>query len=140
MSAFLKEALQSLQSSSSYMRLPSTDGIQSRTSSLHLRNPKAILIFFILVFFLFWRNIITDVCSHFVHRIPSAPIDTNPIKNNTLGVGRLNPLSYCAGLILRIVSRTLRTIATRTRRQKSPTPRRRQCYKSYADCSRCCKR
>lgn len=139
MSAYLKDALQSLHSSSSYLRLPSTDGIQSRTSSLHPRNPKALLIFLILVFFLFWRNIITDVCSHLIHRIPSASIKTNPIKNNTLGVRLPCSSSYRAGLILRIVSRTLRTLASRTRRSKSPSPGCRQCYKSYIDRSRCCK-
>lgn len=93
MSSYLKDAIQSLQSSSSYLRLPSTDGIQSRTSSLHPRNPKALLIVLILVFFLSWRNIITDVCSHFIHRIPSVPVETNPIKNSTLGVRVPIPLS-----------------------------------------------
>ena len=98
MSSYLKGAvagvpgrLQSLHSSS-YLQLPrniqfpSTAGLQTKTSNLHARNPKAFIIFLILVFLLFWRNIITDVCSHFIQRVPTAPVETNPIKNSTLGV------------------------------------------------------
>ena len=95
MSSYFKEAiagvpghLQSFQSSS-YMRLPqfpSTANLQSKTSSLHARNPKALIIFLILVFILFWRNIIADVCSHYIQRAPAEPVDNNPIRNSTLGV------------------------------------------------------
>ena len=91
MSSYFKEAMAGVQSSS-YLRLPqnvqfpSTAGLQSKTSSLHARNPKALIIFLVLVFFLFWRNIITDVCSHFIQRAPAEAVETNPIRNRTLGV------------------------------------------------------
>lgn len=124
MSAYLKGAvasvpghLRSLQPSS-YLKLPqlpSTTGLQNKTNSLHSRNPKALIIFLVLVFFLFWRNIIFDVCSHFVHRIPSTPVETNPIKNDTLGVGRLIALFTFALLMKKCSSK--RSLSYRYQRE-----------------------
>ena len=107
MSAYLKETLasmpQRLQSLQSiqvgpYFRnihlpqlpqniqLPTTD-LQGKASKLHSRNPKAVIVFLVLVF---WKNIIYDVCTHFTGQYKSIEaVDKNPIKNETLGVSLL---------------------------------------------------
>ncbi|KAK3168695.1 hypothetical protein OEA41_005143 [Lepraria neglecta] len=75
MSAYLKETLAS-------------------TSKLHSRNPKAVTVFLALVFLLFWKNIIYDVCTHFTGQYKSIEVvDKNPIKNETLGFQEIFVLS-----------------------------------------------
>ena len=102
-------------SSSSYIPLPrniqfpSTAGLQTRTSNLHARNPKVLLIFLVLVFILFWRNIIIDVCSHFTQPVlPPAPVDdNNPIRNTTLGVCYLDYLAIESANLRRSLKKSL---------------------------------
>lgn len=68
------------------VKLPQTD-FQGRASKLHSRNPKAFIIFLVLVFLFFWKDIIYNVCTHITvpHKALSV-VDNSPIRNSTLGV------------------------------------------------------
>lgn len=91
--AILPQNVNSLQSFSYRPNLPHLPNIQFPTtnfqgkSSLPTRNPKAFLAFAVLLFLLFWKDIIRDVCSHVAtRRLPVPVVEVNPIRNNTLGV------------------------------------------------------
>ena len=120
MSAYLKETLasmpQHLQSLRSIqvgpylrnMQLPqlpqniqsSTTDLSGKASKLHSKNPKAFIALLVLVFLLFWKNIIYDVCTHFTGQYkPAEVVDKNPIRNGTLGVGLLSALLASLWLI-----------------------------------------
>ncbi len=107
MSAYLKgtlasvpQHLQSLQSLQvgPYLRrvrlpqlqLPQTD-FQSRATKLHSRNPKAVILFLLLVFLFFWKDIIYDVSTHVIGpRKAALAGDNSPIRNGTLGVSSIS--------------------------------------------------
>ena len=106
MSGYLKETLasvpQHLQSFQSlqvgpYLRnvrlpqfqLPQTDW-QGRATKLHSRNPKAVIIFLILLFLFFWKDIIYSAGTHVTGPHKAAvPVDNSPIRNSTLGVSSI---------------------------------------------------
>ena len=95
--AILPQNVHSLRSFSSYRpNLPNLPNIQFPTtnfqgkSSLPTRNPRAFIVFAVLLFLLFWKDIIRDVCSHVAtRRLPVPVVDVSPIRNNTLGVNLL---------------------------------------------------
>lgn len=85
-----------LQSFSSYrpnlpniqFQLPATS-FQGK-NDLPIRNPRALITFAFLLFLLFWKDIIRDVCSHVAtRRLPVPVVEVSPIRNNTLGVSLL---------------------------------------------------
>ena len=71
------------------VKLPQTD-FQGRATRLHSRNPKAFIIFLVLVFLFFWKDIIYNICTHITvpHKALSA-VDNSPIRNSTLGVSSI---------------------------------------------------
>ena len=71
------------------VKLPQTD-FQGRASKLHSRNPKAFVIFLVLLFLFFWKDIIYNVCTHIAvpHKALSV-VDDSPIRNSTLGVSSI---------------------------------------------------
>lgn len=92
--ANLPQKVHSLQSLSSYrlsllnIQFP-TINFQGK-SSLPTRNPRAFIIFAFLLFLLFWKDIIRDVCSHVAtRRLPVPVVEVSSIRNNTLGVSLL---------------------------------------------------
>ncbi|MCJ1452368.1 hypothetical protein MMC28_002711 [Mycoblastus sanguinarius] len=105
MSAYLKSTLanlpQNLQSLHSFSYRPNlraiqfpTTNFQGTTTNLQTRHPKALAIFALFVFLLFWKDIIKDVCSSVASRhTPSTVIDVNPILNDTLGFQEVFVLS-----------------------------------------------
>ena len=148
MSGYLKETLasvpQHLQSLQSlqirpYLRnvrlpqfqLPQTD-FQGRASKLHSRNPKASIIFLVLVFLFFWKDIIYNVGTHVTgpHKAASI-VDNSPIRNSTLGVSSTPSALQYAGLIKSSVPRYFRALTARTRRQEKAPPSRRQCNEPH---------
>lgn len=92
--ANLPQKLHSLPSFSSYR--PNLPNIQFPTTNfqgknnLATRNPRASITFAFLLFLLFWKDIIRDVCSHIgTRRLPVPLVQVSPIRNNTLGVRSL---------------------------------------------------
>ena len=78
------------------VNLPQTD-FQGRASKLHSRNPKAFIVFLVLLFLFFWKDIIYSVCTRIAvpHKALSV-VDNSPIRNSTLGVSPiLFDLSEC---------------------------------------------
>lgn len=67
------------------VQLPQTD-FQGRATKIHSRNPKAFIIFLVLLFLFFWKDIIYSVGTHVTgpHKAVSA-VDDSPIRNSTLG-------------------------------------------------------
>ena len=89
--AILPQKVRSLQTLSSYrldvphIQFP-TPNFQGK-KSLPTRNPRAFIVFAVLLLLLFWKDIIRDVWSHLATRRPPVPvINVSPIRNNTLGV------------------------------------------------------
>lgn len=95
--AILPHNVHSLHSFSSYRpNLPNLPNIQFPTTnfqgknSLPTRNPRAFVALAVLLFLLFWKDIIRDVCSHVAtRRLPVPVVEVSPIRNNTLGVNLL---------------------------------------------------
>ena len=100
--AILPQKVRSLQSFPSYwlnlphIRFP-TPNIQGK-NNLPQGNPRAFIAFAIILFLLFWKDIIRDVSSHVATRRSPAPVvKVSPIRNNTLGVRLLGALSCYSG-------------------------------------------
>ncbi|KAF6217563.1 hypothetical protein HO133_006665 [Letharia lupina] len=96
--ANLPQKVHSLQSLSSYrlsllnIQFP-TINFQGK-GSLPTRNPRAFIIFAFLLFLLFWKDIIRDVCSHVAtRRLPVPVVEVSSIRNNTLGFQNIFVLS-----------------------------------------------
>ena len=71
------------------LQLPQTD-FQGRATKLHSRNPKAVIIFLVLVFLFFWKDIIYNVGTHITGPPEAASaVDNSPIRNSTLGVSSI---------------------------------------------------
>ena len=71
------------------VKLPQTD-FQGRATKIHSKNPKAVIIFLVLLFLFFWKDIIYSVGTHvsLPHKAVSA-VDDSPIRNSTLGVSSI---------------------------------------------------
>ena len=136
--ATVPQRLRSLQSFSSYrlnvprMQLP-TPSLQGQ-NNLPARTPRAFIAFAFILFLLFWKDIIRDVCSHIAIRRPPVPvINVSPIRNDTLGVCLLEiSFCYCRWLTTMLVSIHFCPCTTRTRRPKSTPPRRCKCHQSHS--------
>ena len=131
--ATLPQKVRSLQSFPSYrlnvphIRFP-TPNFQGK-NNLPQGNPKAFIAFAVILFLLFWKDIIRDVSSHVATRRSPAPVvKVSSIRNNTLGVRLLGALScYCRWLTTSLVPKYIRPFSTRTRRPKNTPPRRSKC-------------
>ena len=139
--ATVPQRVRSLQSFSSYrlnvprIQLPAPN-LQGQ-NNLPARTPRVFIAFAFILFLLFWKDIIRDVCSHIAIRRPPVPvINVSPIRNDTLGV-RLLEISfcYCPWLTAILVSKYIRPCPTRTRRSKSTPPRRSKCHQSHGHCT-----
>ena len=135
------QRVRSLESISSYrlnlprIQLPTTN-LQGQ-NNLPTRTPRALVAFAFILFLLFWKDIIRDVCSHIAIRRPPVPvINVSPIRNDTLGVRLLEmSFSYCPWLTATLVSKHIRSCSTRTRRPKSTPPSRSKCHQPYSHCT-----
>ena len=80
------------------VKLPQTD-LQGRATRLHSRNPKAVIIFLVLLFLFFWKDIIYSVGTHvsLPHKAVSA-LDDSPIRNSTLGVSSIPCILLVRGI------------------------------------------
>ena len=92
--AKMPRIVHALQSLSSYR--PDLPKLQFPTSNLHARDspptryPRVYITFAILLFLLFWKDIIRDVCLHAAsRRLPASVAEVSSIRNNTLGVSLL---------------------------------------------------
>ena len=66
-------------------------------TNLPIKNPRAFFIFAVLLFLLFWKDIIRDICSHVAtRRLPVPVIEVSTIRNNTLGVRLLEDCNTVA--------------------------------------------
>ena len=71
------------------VQLPQTD-FQGRATRLHSRNPKAVVIFLILLFLFFWKDIIYNIGTHVRGPYKAVSVvDDSPIRNSTLGVSSM---------------------------------------------------
>ena len=139
--ATVPQRVRSLQSLSSYrlnvprIQLP-TPNVQGQ-NNLPARAPRAFIAFAFILFLLFWKDIIRDVCLHIAIRRPPVPvINVSPIRNDTLGVRLLeSSFCYCPWLTAIVVSEHIRPRTTRTRRPKSTPPRRSKCHQSHSHCT-----
>ena len=137
--AHLPPNLQSLEQYRSRLRLPNPTPYYDKGNKLQSKHPRVFVGIAILVFLLFWKDIICDSFSHISLKKTAAVIEQNPILNSTLGVSLLrHPFcSVTSELTAPTVSRDLRSLPARPERSTGASSRRCKRHKPDYHRDRC---